>query len=317
LGKAAKKKSGFWRTLKANWAFLLMVLPGTVYVFIFSYLPLPGLVMGFQRLSLASNNIVTNILNSRWVGFANFEFFFKSPDAFKITRNTIIYNVVFIVLGLVAAVSVAIAANELHSKTAVKFYQSVMILPAFLSWVVVSYLLYSFLNPDFGVVNMALKSLNLPRVNWYSEKRAWPFLLPLFNMWKGVGMGSIYYFAALSGIDQEMYQSAQLDGASKWKQIVHITLPCLRPTMIILTILSLGNIIRSDFGIFYVATLELGKGALYDVASTIDTFVYITLKGGRMPLATAIGLFQSVVGFFMIVAANLVVRKVDRDSAMF
>ena len=275
--------------------------------------------MAFQRVSIAGRSFFYNLLHPiKWVGMQNFNAYFLSPDFINTTRNTLIYNLVFLTLGLVGSVFVAIAASELWNKRLVKFYQSVMILPAFLSWVIVSYLIYSLLNPQFGVVNGILTRMGLEPVSWYSEKRAWVVLLPLFNLWKGVGLGSIYYFAAISGINPEIYESAMLDGASRFKQIIYITLPMLKQTMIILTILNLGNIIRSDFGLFYVATLQMGRGALYETVSTIDTYTYsLLMSSGRVAIGTAVGFYQSFVGLAMILGVNLIVRKLDKDSAMF
>jgi putative aldouronate transport system permease protein len=221
-------------------------------------------------------------------------------------------------LGLAGAVFVAVSANELWNRKLVKLYQTVIIFPAFLSWVIVSYLLYSMLNPQLGVVNGLLTQLGFEPINWYGENKAWPILLPLLNIWKGVGLSSIYYFAAITGIDQEIYEYAEIDGISRFKQIIHITLPLLKPTMIVLTILGLGGIIRTDFGLFYVATLQMGRGALYETVSTIDTYTYtLLMQSGRVALGTAVGLFQSVVGLVMIVGVNMIVRKIDRDSAIF
>jgi len=299
--------------------YLLMCLPGLVWLVLFAYLPLPGILMSFQRVAIGGGNFFYNLFNpTAWVGMSNFMSYFGSPFFFSTTRNTVLYNLVFMILGLVGAVFVAVAASELWNKRLVKFYQSVMILPAFLSWVIVSYLIYSLLNPQFGVVNSILVRWGLEPVNWYSEKGVWPILLPLFNLWKGVGLGSIYYFAAITGIEQEMYEAAQLEGASRFKQIIYITLPMLKPTMIVLTILGLGGIIRSDFGLFYVATLNMGRGALYETVSTIDTYTYsLLMMSGRTALGTAVGLYQSFVGLIMIIGVNLIVRKIDKDSAIF
>jgi putative aldouronate transport system permease protein len=299
--------------------FLLMCLPAVVYLILFAYLPMPGILMAFQRVAIGGGSFFYNLFHpTAWAGFSNFNAYFGSPFFLSTTRNTVLYNLLFMSLGLFGSVFVAIAASELWNKQIVKFYQSIMILPAFLSWVVVSYLIYSLLNPQFGVVNNLLVQMGLEPVNWYTEKMAWPILLPLFNLWKGVGLGSIYYFAAISGIEQEMYEAAQLEGASRFKQIIYITLPMLKPTMIILTILGLGGIIKSDFGLFYVATLQMGRGALYETVSTIDTYTYsLLMMSGRTALGTAVGLYQSFVGLFMIIGVNMIVRKIDKDSAMF
>jgi len=316
-----KKESWYIKSrkhLKANRMFLLMCLPGVVWLLLFAYLPMPGILMAFQRISIAGGNFFQNLLHPvRWVGMQNFNSYFSSPDFLTTTRNTLLYNISFLILGLASSVFVAVAANELWNKRTVKFYQSVLILPAFLSWVIVSYLIYSLLNPQFGVINGLLVKWGLKPVSWYSEKGVWMILLPLFNLWKGVGLGSIYYFAAISGINPEIYESATLDGASRFKQIIYITLPMLKQTMIVLTILNLGNIIRTDFGLFYVATLQMGRGALYQTVSTIDTYTYTMMMSGSMALGTAVGFYQSLIGLAMIIGVNLIVRRIDPDSAMF
>ncbi|MCL2035213.1 MAG: ABC transporter permease subunit [Oscillospiraceae bacterium] len=318
-GKSRGGIKGLGRTLYSDRMFLLMILPGASALFIFNYLPLPGILMAFQTMSLRGSNFFYNLFNPiKWVGLQNFHGYFMSPNFWQTTRNTLGYNLVFLTVGLAANVFVAVAANELWSKKAVKLYQTILIFPAFLSWVIVSYLLFSLLNPDYGVFNNALRSMGLDPVSWYSTSAVWPVLITALTIWKGTGLGSIYYFAAISGIDQEIYESARIDGASRFDQIRHITLPLLSPTMITLTILGLGGIIRTDFGLFYVATLQMGYGALYDTVSTIDTYTYsMAITLGRPSIGTAIGLYQSVVGLFTIIAANAVIRKIDKDSAMF
>jgi putative aldouronate transport system permease protein len=308
-----------WKAIVADRWFLLMCLPGIVWLLLFSYLPMPGIVMAFQRIAIGGKNFLDNLLHPvAWIGMRNFNAYFGSPDFLRTTLNTLAYNIVFMALGLAGSVFVAIAASEIWNKTAVRFYQTVMILPAFLSWVIVSYLIYSFLNPEFGVVNNFLVQNGFEAVRWYNEKKVWYVLLPLFNLWKGVGLGSIYYFAAISGLDVEMYEAAQVEGASRFQQIMKITLPLLKPTMVVLTILGLGSIIRSDFGLFYVATLQMGRGALYETVSTIDTYTYsLLMSSGRISLGASVGLYQSVVGLFMIIGVNLIVRRIDKDSAIF
>lgn len=316
--KALPWYSRCWKAIKRERMYLLMYLPGVIWLLFFAYLPLPGVLMAFQRISI-SGTFLHNLFNpTRWVGFANFGAYFNSPDFLNTIRNTLAYNITFMALGLAGAVFVAVSANELWNRKLVKLYQTVIIFPAFLSWVIVSYLLYSMLNPQLGVVNGLLTQLGFEPINWYGENKAWPILLPLLNIWKGVGLSSIYYFAAITGIDQEIYEYAEIDGISRFKQIIHITLPLLKPTMIVLTILGLGGIIRTDFGLFYVATLQMGRGALYETVSTIDTYTYtLLMQSGRVALGTAVGLFQSVVGLVMIVGVNMIVRKIDRDSAIF
>jgi putative aldouronate transport system permease protein len=178
--------------------------------------------------------------------------------------------------------------------------------------------MYSMLEPQFGIFNRILTGWGFERINWYGNKVVWPFILPLLNLWKGVGIGSIYYFAAITGIDVEIYEAAQIEGVSRFKQILYITLPLLKPTIVVLTILGLGSIIRTDFGLFYVATKQMGSGALYDTVSTIDTYTYtLLMNSGKVALGTAVGFYQSLVGLVMIVGVNLIVRRIDKDSAIF
>jgi putative aldouronate transport system permease protein len=316
-----KKEPWLSRTLqilKNERPFLLMCLPGIIWLLVFVYLPMPGILMAFQRVSIAGKGFFHNLFNPvRWVGLQNLNSYFSSPDFWNTTRNTLLYNLTFLILGVTGSLFVAIAANELWNKQTVKIYQSIMILPAFLSWVIVSYLIYSLLNPQFGVVNGLLVKWGFKPVSWYSEKGVWMILLPLFNLWKGVGVGSIYYFAAISGINPEIYENAMLEGASRFKQIIYITLPLLKQTVIVLTVLNLGNIIRSDFGLFYVSTLQMGRGALYETVSTIDTYTYTMMISGSMSLGTAVGFYQSIVGLAMIVGVNMIIRRIDKDSAIF
>ena len=278
-----------------------------------------GTLMSFKKMQFFSDNIFTNFMESEWVGLKNFEFFFKTPDAFRITRNTVCYNLVFIFVGLVAAIALAIGLNELISKRLSKIFQTTFMLPYFLSWVVVSYIVYSFLNPESGIVNrMILPALGIEPISWYTELAPWPYLLVFLNLWKYTGYNSVVYLAALSGIDQELYEAASIDGAGKLKQIIHITLPHLVPVMTILTILSMGKIVQGDFGLFYFATSQLGNGALKPVADVLDTYVYQTLMNtGDLGMSAAASLYQSVIGFILVLTTNLFVNKLNPDNALF
>ena len=297
----------------------MMLIPGTVLMLIFNYLPMAGTLMSFKKMQFFSDNIFTNFMESEWVGLKNFEFFFKTPDAFRITRNTVCYNLVFIFVGLVAAIALAIGLNELISKRLSKIFQTTFMLPYFLSWVVVSYIVYSFLNPESGIVNrMILPALGIEPISWYTELAPWPYLLVFLNLWKYTGYNSVVYLAALSGIDQELYEAASIDGAGKLKQIIHITLPHLVPVMTILTILSMGKIVQGDFGLFYFATSQLGNGALKPVADVLDTYVYQTLMNtGDLGMSAAASLYQSVIGFILVLTTNLFVNKLNPDNALF
>ena len=271
-----------------------MVLPGTIWLLVFSYLPMFGTVLAFK----------------------NFEFLFTSGDAWRITRNTVLYNLVFIVLGLIFAVFVAIVLNEIANKKLAKVYQTSMLFPHFLSWVIVSYFVFSFLSADKGMMNSILGSFGMEPVQWYSEPENWPGILVFMNVWKGVGYGSIVYLAAIVGIDKTYYEAATIDGASKWQQIKNITIPLIVPLMIILTIMAIGGIFRSDFGLFY--QVPRNSAILYPVTDVIDTYIYKGLMNmGNIGMSTAAGLYQAVVGFILILSTNYAVKKIDPEYGLF
>ena len=257
------------------------------------------------------------IFKSNWVGFKNFEFLFKTSDAWIITRNTILYNIAFIIVGTIMGVLMAILLNELISVRFRKAYQTILLLPQLISMVVVAYIVYAFLNTESGYVNLSLlKSMGINGVNWYSEKKYWPFILTFVSTWKSAGYGCIVYLAAILGIDQSMYESARVDGAGKLRQIFSITLPLLKPTIITMVMMSVGRIFYSDFGLFYQVTMN--SGALYDYTSTIDTYVYrALLQRNDLAMSSAAALYQSVVGFVIIVVVNALVRKIDSENALF
>lgn len=291
-----------------QWPWLVMLLPGLAYLIINNYIPMMGIVIAFKDLDFSKG-----ILKSDWVGFKNFEFLFKTSDAWIITRNTLLYNVVFIILGTVVGVTIAIMLNELLRATFRKVYQTVLLLPQLISMVVVAYIVYAFLNSESGFVN---NSLLQQGINFYGEKQYWPFILTFVNIWKGMGYGCIVYLSAIMGIDQSMYESARVDGAGRLKQIFYITLPLLKPTIVTMVMMSIGRIFYSDFGLFYQVTMN--SGALYDYTSTIDTYVYRALmQRNDLAMSSAAGVFQSIVGFVMILAVNALVRKVDEENALF
>jgi putative aldouronate transport system permease protein len=242
---------------------------------------------------------------------------FNSSDAWVITRNTILYNLVFIVLTLVFAVTFAILLNELRNRYLSNIYQSVMFLPYFLSAVIVGYLGYSMLSEEFGFLNnMILAPLGIHQIAWYSEPKYWPYILPIVYIWKNIGYSIVIYLAAITGIDKEYYEAAITDGATKWQLIINITLPSIKPMMIILTLLGIGHILNADFGLFY--QLPLDAGALYSTTNVIDTYVYRALmRLGDTGMSSAAGLYQAVVGFVLVVSVNLLVRKIDRENALF
>lgn len=306
----------FAKNLWKNKAWLLMVLPGTLWLLVFSYLPMFGVVLAFKDFKISPGGFLESLFTSEWVGFKNFEFLFTSGDAMRITRNTVVYNLIFIVLGLIFAVFVAIALSEIANKKLGKLYQTGMLFPHFLSWVIVSYFVFSFLSMDKGMINSVLGHFGVEPIAWYSESKYWPFILVFMNIWKGVGYGSIVYLAAIVGIDKTYYEAATIDGASKWQQIKNITIPLIIPLMIILTIMAIGGIFRSDFGLFY--QVPRNSAVLYPVTDVIDTYIYKGLMTmGNIGMSTAAGLYQSIVGFVLIMFTNFVVKKIDPEYGLF
>lgn len=306
-----QKRVTAWSRFKANKELLLLSLPGGIWFLIFAYLPMFGILIAFQEYR-PEKNFLLSVLNSKFVGFKNFEFLFKSGDMWIIFRNTIGYNLLFIILGIVLPITVAMLLNELRNHGAVKVYQSMMFLPYFLSWVVVSYCLYAFLDPSKGLVNNILGK----NISWYTEKDYWPFIIIFMSQWKGVGYNTVVYLASICGIDQTFYEAAMLDGATKWQQVKYITVPLLRPVITILFIMSVGGIIRSDFGLFY--QLPRNSGPLYPVTNVLDTYIYRALmQSSEIGMSSAAAFFQSVVGFALIMIANKVAAKIDNENTLF
>lgn len=306
----------FLKDINKNKAMLIMVLPATVWFICFSYLPMAGMVIAFKEYRYSREGFLASILNSKWVGLNNFKFLFSTSDAYIITRNTLLYNGAFIVLGLVLAVALAIILSEIVNKRLAKWFQTGMFLPHFLSWVIVGYFVFSFLSYDKGVMNQILSWFGMDPVQWYNDKTYWPVILVLVFLWKSVGYNSVIYLAGIMGINRSLYEAAMIDGASKWQQIRKITIPMLTPLMIIMTLLAVGKIFYADFGLFY--QIPRDSGTLYAVTNVIDTYVYRGLKvTGEIGMSAAAGLYQSVVGFVLVVVSNAIVRKIDKDNALF
>ena len=289
----------------------IMLLPGFIYLLVNNYIPMTGMVIAFKNVDFAKG-----ILRSEWIGFKNFVYLFKTPDAFRITRNTLLYNVAFIIVNLVIGVLFAILLSEIRSRISVKIYQTVILLPYMISMVIVSYLSYAFLASDTGLLNGILTSMGLEKISWYTEQRYWPFILVFVNCWKYVGYGTIVYLASILGIDRSLYEAASVDGISKWQEIRYITVPLIKPTIITMVLLNVGRIFYSDFGLFY--QVPMNSGALMNVTNTIDTYVYrglITL--GDIGMSSAAGVYQSLVGFVLILAANKMTQKYSSENALF
>ncbi|MFC5407155.1 ABC transporter permease [Cohnella soli] len=298
--------------LKKTLPLILLAAPGLLYFLVNSYFPMIGVFIAFKDVNYAKG-----IFRSDWIGFDNFKFLFQTSDAWIMTRNTLFYNVAFIVLGTIFSIMIAIFMSELLNKAYSKLYQSGLVLPNLISMVVLSFLVFAFLNADSGFVNHSiLRPLGLPEINWYSEAKYWPYLLVIIQMWKSAGYGSIVYFAFIAGIDKSIYEAAKIDGAGKLKQIRMITLPLLKPTIVILGLMSIGRIFNSDFGLFY--QVPMNAGALYSTTQTIDTYVYRALmQVNDIGMSAAAGLYQSLVGLVLVMLANAIVKKVNSDNALF
>jgi len=291
---------------------LIMTLPGFIYLIINNYIPMFGISIAFRNIDFSKG-----IFNSPFIGFDNFKYLFSTQDAFVITRNTLLYNVVFILINTTVAVFVSIFLSEIKNKKLLKVNQTVMLLPHLISMVIVAYLVNAFLSADNGFINKTiLPALGVDSISWYNEPKYWPFLLPLVSAWKGFGYLSVIYLATIVGIDTSFYEAADIDGATRWQQIRTITLPLLTPTIIMMTLLSIGRIFYSDFGLFY--QVPMNSGTLYNTTNTIDTYVYRGLMQlGDIGMSSAAGVYQSIVGFTLVVLSNLFVKKMNPESALF
>ena len=293
-----------------------MCIPGLIVLFINSYLPMAGIVMAFQRIDYNKFAFA-----GKWVGMRNLKVFFSSTYTPVIIRNTLLYNLAFIVLGRIFSLAFAIMLNELRGKTAKKLYQGIMFLPYFISWIAVSYLAVGFLHNDYGLINSVMKGMGMEAVPWYQTPSVWPYVIIFLNVWKGVGYGTIMFLATIAGIDPALYEAARIDGASRWQQITNITLPMLYHMIIILTLLNIGSIFNTDIGLFYTVPLRRSNGILKNVTETMDTYAYVTYSNGTsasaMNLSAAASLIQSVIGFVLVVSSNLIVRKINKDYALY
>lgn len=309
---AVVKKRTTWNAVRRHKVLFLLMLPGIIYLLINNYAEMFGIIIAFKNYNFADG-----ILGSKWSGFENFRYLFATHDAFVMTRNTLGYNALFIAANLILAVGLAIILNEVRNNFARRFYQSAVLLPYFLSWVIVAYLAYSLLNPESGLVNRyILKAFGIEGIQWYLESKYWPFILPIVNAWKGVGFGSIIYISAMAGIDLEYYEAATIDGASKLQQVRFITIPLLIPTMVIMTILAIGRIFYSDFGLFW--QLPMSSGVLTPTTQTIDTYVFNSLRViGDIGMSSAAGFYQAVVGFILVLSTNFIVRRISPENALF
>lgn len=305
------RRGGFLQDLRSNRVYLLLLLPAVLYVLIFCYIPMGGVVIAFKNYNYSSG-----ILGSAWVGMKNFRFLAISNKLWTLTRNTLAYNFVFITVGMFMEVSFAIIINEMRCKWFKKTFQSFMFLPFFISWVVATAVIQTLLDYDSGLITRLVESMGGNMVNIYTTASPWPYLLVFFRMWKGVGYGSIIYLSAISGIDQEMYEAAEIDGANSWQKVFRITVPNLVPTMVIMFLLAVGQIFRGDFGMFY--QMVGNNGVLLETADILDLYVYRAMSSGtNLGMSAAAGLYQSVLCFATIMLVNFIVKKIQPDYTLF
>lgn len=314
-GTATNKKQKRKLTTSDWQLYSLCAIP-MLLVFIFCYLPMGGIIIAFKNYTFSGG-----IFGSDWVGFKNFEFFFNSSVFMQLVRNTLLNNLLFIVTSVVSAVFVAILLFEIKSRNATKVFQTLLITPNFMSWVIVAYMVFAILNPTYGYLNQALEMFGVEAVDWYSKPYAWPLILMITNVWKVVGMDSVVYYASLMGIDTSLFEAAEIDGANKFQRTLHIVLPSLIPLITILTILKVGNIFRADFGLFYSVTQDGANGNLFETTNVIDTYIFRTFRenavGNSYGMTAAVGLLQSIVGMILVILTNWGSKKIDKDLGLF
>lgn len=304
-----KKKKIRWKKVIPVY---LMLSPALVYFFINNYMPMYGITIAFRKLDYK-----LGILKSPFNGLENFKFLFTSGNLGPVVRNTLLYNLAFMVIGTVFPITVAILFNEIRNKWSKKIYQTLLLVPYLMSMVIVSYLVFAFLSADTGFINKAIiEPLTGNTISFYQEKKYWPFILTFVNQWKGIGFGMVLYLSAILGISVEYYEAARVDGATKWQQIRYVTLPFLKPMVITMTILGISKICMSDFGLFY--QVPKNSGTLYSVTQTIDTYVYNALMNqNNIAMSSAASVLQAIIGFILVVVCNIVIRKVSRENAIF
>ena len=313
LAASEKKKAGsVWRRLKFGIPLYTMMIPGFIYLFVNNYMPMAGLIVAFKQYDARKG-----IFGSDFIRFQNFKYLFATKDALVITRNTLLYNGVFIVLNTVLSIFIAILLSELFSVGARKLYQSVILLPFLISTVIAGYIVYGFLSADSGFISKSiLPLLGIDDISWYNEPKYWPVIITLVYIWKNVGYNCIIYLSAIIGIDRQYYEAAALEGAGKVRQIFSITLPMIKAVTIMLILLAIGRIFYADFGLFY--QVPMNSGALFPTTNVIDTYVYRSLiQIGNIGMSSAAGFYQSIVGLVLVSVSNLVIRRADPESALF
>lgn len=303
IGKKAAQR-------KYNMTLLALCIPGLICLFLFNYLPMGGIIIAFKKYAP-----MKGLFASKWVGFKNFEFFFTSQDLFRTIRNTVLYSVTFLVTDLFFGVLIAVLLYNLRTKVGLKVYHTIIMIPRFLSIIVVAYIVYAFLSPVNGILNQVIVSLGGESVRWYSESKYWPYILTIVHIWMSLGSGCLYYYSALTSIDPTLYEAAEIDGANAIQKTWNISIPELVPIMVMMTILGIGGLFSGDMGLFYQVPKD--QGILYPTTDIINTYTYRALLAGSLEKSAAVGLFQSVVGLFLVVGTNAIVRKVSPENSMF
>lgn len=297
---------------KETIALCMLFLPGALLLLVFNYLPMFGVVLAFK-----DYNPNLGIWKSPWVGLQNFKFFFTSQDAARTIRNTCFYSITFLIVDLICGVVLAIMFYNLRSRKALKVYNTVVILPKFLSAVIIAFIAYLILNPSFGLLNQLILFFGGTAINWYAEPAYWPMILTITHIWQTVGVNSVIYYASLMALDESLLEAAALDGANKWQQTWHVVVPHLIPVMVVNTILAIGSLFGSggDFGLFYQTPKDVGL--LYPTTDVISTYTFRALQSGALEKSTAVGLFQSLIGFLLVVGTNRIVKKISPENALY
>lgn len=295
---------------KENCQLLMLMIPATILLLIFNYAPFIGVYMAF-----VDYNPNLGIFDSPYVGLENFEFFFTSKDAVRVIRNTVGYSLIFLLVDLFFAVSLALLLYNLHSRRGVKIYNTIVLLPRFLSWVLVAFIVYIILSPSHGLANTIIEALGGTGLKWYSKAKYWPYILVVVHIWQSVGMNSLFYYSSLMSLDESLIEAAKLDGANKLQQIRYVIIPHLIPVMTVIAILAIGKSFSGDFGLFYQVPKDVGM--LYETTDVINTYVFRALQNGSFERSTAIGLFQSLMGLILVVITNSIIRKISPENSLY
>ena len=316
MAAQAKTKKRKFSWTRDDTELTLLSLPTTIRYILFSFLPMFGIIIAFKnyKVTAPDRSFFYNLLVSENAGFDNFKFLFQTGGMWDVIKLTLFYNIIFQILGILVPVTLALLMSQLYSKRYGKICQTCMFFPYFMSWVVVTYFVYAFLSTDNGLFNSVIENMGGTAVNWYMEPKYWPGFLIFLNTWKGMGYGMVY-LATITGIDGTMYEAALIDGATKWQQTRYITLPHLKNVIIMMFILNIGSLVRSDFGLFY--QVPRASASLTSVTNTIDVFIYNALKTQFSPnMASAASFLQSVIGCILILLSNWIISKIDADSAI-